>query len=76
MAVITIDDQGPGIPDTDLERVFDPFVRLEGSRSRDTGGTGLGLSIARTILQSHGGDIVLSNGPEGGLRAIISLPVA
>ncbi len=76
LAVITIDDQGPGIPDTDLERVFDPFVRLEGSRSRDTGGTGLGLSIARTILQSHGGDIVLGNGPEGGLRAIISLPVA
>lgn len=74
--VITVDDNGPGIPEAELDRVFDPFVRLETSRSRDTGGTGLGLSIARTIVQSHGGDISLRNREGGGLRATISLPVA
>ena len=72
---ITIDDDGPGIPQDSLERVFDPFVRLEGSRSRDTGGTGLGLSIARTIVHAHGGDVTLRNRPEGGLRAEIRLPL-
>lgn len=69
-----IDDDGPGIPDADLERVFEPFVRLEGSRSRDTGGAGLGLAIARSIFRAHGGDVRLENRPEGGLRAIASLP--
>jgi signal transduction histidine kinase len=74
-ALILIDDDGPGIPEADLERVFEPFVRLEASRSRATGGTGLGLSIARSILRSHGGDVRLENRPEGGLRAVATLPL-
>jgi signal transduction histidine kinase len=71
---ILIDDDGPGIPAADLERVFDPFVRLEGSRSRETGGAGLGLAIARSIFRAHGGDVKLENRPEGGLRAVATLP--
>jgi len=71
---ILVRDQGPGIPEADLERVFEPFHRLEGSRSRDTGGTGLGLSIARNIARAHGGEIVLRNLPAGGLEATLSLP--
>jgi signal transduction histidine kinase len=72
---IVIDDDGPGIPEAELEHVFDPFVRLEGSRSRETGGAGLGLAIARSILRAHGGDVKLKNRPEGGLRATAALPV-
>jgi signal transduction histidine kinase len=72
---IVVDDDGPGIPATDLERVFEPFVRLESSRSRETGGAGLGLAIARSIFRAHGGDVTLQNRPEGGLRAVASLPV-
>lgn len=71
---ITIDDDGPGIPEADRERVFSPFVRLEGSRSRETGGIGLGMSIARSIARGHGGDITLENRPKGGLRATVHLP--
>jgi signal transduction histidine kinase len=71
---IHILDQGQGIPETELERVFEPFYRLENSRSRDTGGTGLGLSIARNIAQMHGGDLLLRNHPCGGLEAILTLP--
>ncbi|MCB9944077.1 MAG: HAMP domain-containing protein [Geminicoccaceae bacterium] len=71
---LAIDDDGPGIPESDLERVFEPFVRLEESRSRDTGGTGLGLAIARSILRAHGGDVHLANRREGGLRASVTLP--
>ena len=69
-----IDDDGPGIPGEQLERVFEPFVRLEGSRCRETGGIGLGLAIARSIVRGHGGDIRLDNRAEGGLRAVVSLP--
>jgi len=71
-----VEDAGPGIPAVDLEKVFDPFTRLETSRSRETGGIGLGLPIARAILRAHGGDVTLSNRPEGGLQADISLPLA
>ena len=74
-ARIVVDDDGPGIPEADLERVFEPFVRLEGSRSRETGGAGLGLAIARSIFRAHGGDVTLANRPEGGLRAMASLPL-
>jgi signal transduction histidine kinase len=74
-ARITVSDDGPGIPEADLERVFEPFVRLETSRSRETGGSGLGLAIARTIIHAHGGDIRLANRPEGGLTATIDLPI-
>ncbi|MDV7143001.1 ATP-binding protein [Tropicimonas sp. TH_r6] len=73
-AVVVVEDQGPGIPAEELDRVFDPFVRLEQSRSRETGGTGLGLSTARTITQSHGGDISLENRAGGGLSACVTLP--
>ena len=71
--VISIEDKGPGIPDADLSRVFEPFTRLEQSRSRETGGVGLGLPIARAILNAHGGTVELSNRAEGGLRATITL---
>jgi signal transduction histidine kinase len=70
---INIDDDGPGIQADDLERVFEPFVRLETSRSRETGGIGLGMSIARSIVRGHGGEIVLKN-RKGGLRVIVTLP--
>lgn len=73
-AVIRIRDEGSGIADSELEKVFEPFYRLENSRSRDTGGTGLGLTIARNIAEQHGGTIRLQNHPEGGLEVILSLP--
>ncbi|WP_104017607.1 ATP-binding protein [Roseovarius nitratireducens] len=73
-ALIWVRDHGPGIPDTQLEEVFEPFYRVETSRSRETGGTGLGLSIARTILRSHGGNITLRNHPDGGLLVRLDLP--
>jgi signal transduction histidine kinase len=71
---ISVCDEGPGIPAEELEKVFEPFYRLESSRNRDTGGTGLGLSIARDVAQAHGGSLVLGNRPEGGLEARLSLP--
>ena len=72
--VVTIDDDGPGIPEDEREKVFAPFYRLERSRSRDTGGTGLGLSVARTVIRGHGGDVTLTNRAEGGLRQMVVLP--
>ena len=72
---VVVEDQGPGIPEEEIERVFEPFVRLEASRSRDTGGSGLGLAIARGVVRGHGGDIVLANRAEGGLRATVALPI-
>ena len=71
---IAIADQGPGIPEEELEQAFEPFYRGEASRSRNTGGTGLGLGIARNIARAHGGELVLKNRPGGGLEAILSLP--
>ncbi|MCB2053431.1 MAG: HAMP domain-containing protein [Geminicoccaceae bacterium] len=71
---IRVEDDGPGIPDADLDRVFEPFVRLEGSRSRVTGGSGLGLAIARSIVRGHGGEITLANRSRGGLRVELFLP--
>jgi signal transduction histidine kinase len=73
---ITVDDDGPGIPEDRLEAVMQPFVRLETSRNRVSGGTGLGLYIARDLVSRHGGTLVLSNRAEGGLRASITLPAA
>lgn len=72
--VIRIRDEGPGIPEEELERVFEPFYRLESSRNRDTGGSGLGLSIARDVIQAHGGALVLRNLPVRGLEAVVTLP--
>ena len=71
---VLVEDSGPGIPPGELERVFEPFHRLETSRNRETGGTGLGLPIARNILRAHGGDVVLSNRPSGGVKAAVTLP--
>ena len=71
---ISVCDEGPGVPPEELEKVFEPFYRLESSRNRDTGGTGLGLSIARDVAQAHGGSVVLRNRPEGGLEARLTLP--
>ncbi len=72
--VVCIDDDGPGIPESECEKVFEPFYRIERSRSRETGGVGLGLSVARTIIRAHGGDIEVVNRPEGGLRLRVNLP--
>ncbi len=71
---IVVSDDGPGIPEGDLEKVFEPFYRVEGSRNRNTGGTGLGLSIARNIAQAHGGSVRLRNLPGRGLEATLVLP--
>lgn len=71
---IEVDDDGPGIPADALARVFEPFYRVEDSRSRETGGVGLGLAIARSIVDAHGGVLTLANRPEGGLRATVTLP--
>jgi len=71
---IRVLDEGPGIPEGELQKVFEPFYRLEQSRSRETGGTGLGLAIARNIAHMHGGDIVLRNRPARGLEAVLTLP--
>jgi len=73
-AVVAIDDEGPGLPPDQLEAVFSPFRRLEGSRSRATGGAGLGLSISRSIIARSGGEVTLANRAEGGLRATVRLP--
>jgi len=72
--IIRVRDHGPGIPDSQIEKVFEPFYRLEGSRSRETGGTGLGLSIAHNIAQAHGGTVRLRNHEGGGLEATLTLP--
>lgn len=74
MLRILVEDEGPGIAAAELDRVTDPFYRLEPSRSRLTGGSGLGLAIARTVAETHGGRLELSNRPEGGLAAAILLP--
>ena len=74
-ADITIEDEGPGIPATELEKVFAPFYRVESSRNRETGGTGLGLAVARSAVRANGGDIVLSNRAKGGLCALVTLPI-
>lgn len=74
--LVRVLDDGPGIPVDQLEAVFEPFFRLEGSRNRDTGGTGLGLAIARQLAGSLGGTLTLHNRAEGGLEARLTLPSA
>ena len=74
-ADIHVDDNGPGIPPDQREEAFRPFRRLDEGRNLQTGGVGLGLSIARDIARAHGGDLLLSESPRGGLRATIRLPV-
>ncbi len=72
---ITVDDDGPGIPEDQRDEVFKPFVRLDEARNIDEGGTGLGLAIARDIARSHGGEVMLADSPLGGLRAAVRVPV-
>ena len=71
---LRIQDEGPGLPQSELEKVFEPFYRVEGSRSRETGGTGLGLTIAKSIAEAHGGRLIMRNRVEGGLEATLTLP--
>ncbi len=71
---VLVEDEGPGIPESDRQRVFEPFVRLESSRNEDTGGTGLGLTLVKAIVEGHGGAVRLENRPGGGLRARMHLP--
>ena len=71
---IVIEDDGPGIPPEELARVTEPFVRLDPSRSLNTGGVGLGLAIARDAAAFHGGRLHLENRSTGGLRAVLELP--
>jgi signal transduction histidine kinase len=73
---IIVDDDGPGIAETDRKRVFEPFVRLEASRSTETGGSGLGLTLVKAIAEGHGGRVELENRSERGLRVRLSLPLA
>ncbi|PIW31212.1 MAG: two-component sensor histidine kinase [Rhodospirillales bacterium CG15_BIG_FIL_POST_REV_8_21_14_020_66_15] len=73
--LIVVEDDGPGIPEADQDSVFEPFTRLETSRSHETGGVGLGLAIARSIVRAHGGDIRLENLAPRGLRVTVSLPM-
>lgn len=73
---IIVEDEGPGIDEIDRLRVFEPFVRLETSRSSETGGSGLGLTLVKAIAEGHGGTVTLENRPEGGLRACLRLPRA
>jgi signal transduction histidine kinase len=74
-ALIDIIDDGPGIPEAQLEHVFEPFYRVDSSRSRETGGTGLGLASARAVARVHGGDVTLRNSETGGIHASVSLPL-
>jgi signal transduction histidine kinase len=74
MAIIEVDDDGPGVPPGELERVFEPFYRGEPSRNRETGGIGLGLAVVRSLARAHGGDVTLHNRAGGGLRACVLLP--
>jgi len=72
--VATVGDHGPGIPEAYREQVFQPFFRLEGSRSRQTGGTGLGLAVARSVARNHGGDITLDDRDGGGTLVRVTIP--
>jgi len=76
MVILEVEDNGPGVPEEDIERAFEPFHRLESSRSRETGGAGLGLAVVRAVARGHGGEVTLQNRAEGGLRARVSLPLA
>jgi signal transduction histidine kinase len=73
---IAVSDEGPGIPDEDIGRVFERFYRVDKSRARDPGGTGLGLAIVKHLVELHGGTVHVENRPKGGARFVISLPTS
>jgi signal transduction histidine kinase len=72
--VLTVDDDGPGIPETERERVLQRFVRLDEARSRDDGGSGLGLSIVDEVVRAHGGSISITQSALGGARIQVTVP--
>jgi len=72
---VTVDDDGPGVPPSDRERIFERFVRLDDARARDVGGSGLGLAIVAEVARAHGGDVRVDDGPLGGARFVVDLPV-
>jgi signal transduction histidine kinase len=74
-AVVRVEDDGPGIPPNDRDRVFERFVRLDESRSRHSGGAGLGLAIARELVLAHGGTLVVGDSPSGGASFELTLPL-
>ena len=74
--VVHVDDDGPGVPDGDRERVFERFTRLDAARDRDRGGSGLGLAIARDVARAHGGDVECARSPLGGARFTVTVPAA
>ena len=76
LAVVTVADDGPGLPEVELDTVFEPFQRGERSRNRQTGGAGLGLAVARQAARAAGGDVTLANRADGGLEARLALPVS
>lgn len=72
--IVTVDDDGPGVPEAERDNIFRPFYRLDEARNQDEGGSGLGLAISRDIARGHGGDITLADSPLGGLRAEVRIP--
>ena len=75
-AVLAVDDDGPGIPEADRERVFERFVRLDDARARDNGGSGLGLAIVAELAGAHGGAVAVASSPLGGACIEVTLPAA
>jgi signal transduction histidine kinase len=71
---IAVSDQGPGIPEGDLARVFERFYRVEKTRARNPGGTGLGLAIVKHLVELHGGSVRAENRPQGGARFVVTVP--
>jgi signal transduction histidine kinase len=71
---VSVSDEGPGIPEDDLRRVFERFYRVDKSRARDPGGTGLGLAIVKHLVELHKGEVRAENRPEGGARVSVILP--
>ncbi|MCH1510277.1 MAG: ATP-binding protein, partial [Akkermansiaceae bacterium] len=71
---ISIEDRGPGLPQEWIEKIFEPFARPDGARTRESGGTGLGMAIAKTCIESVGGIITCANRQSGGLRVILTVP--
>ena len=74
--IVRVMDSGPGVPDEALQKIFEPFYRLDDARNRQTGGAGLGLSIAERAIRLHGGQLTASNRKEGGLEVEIRIPAA
>jgi len=71
---VRVSDDGPGIPESDLDNIFEPFFRVDRSRSKSTGGYGLGLSICKRIMEAHGGAITVERNPGRGTTFLLILP--